>query len=162
MRTASITVRRASEEQARAALQGIATYAAAARRDIGHGDLEAADKALRLVEQHARAVIAGEMPPTAATFIHAANSGPRMQPAAGPRVDTARCVEMLLNPRGPVGRMPVARLLAMVPGVGEAGAWEITDSHRMAGGRSVSTIPPQERRALAADLLERQRQGTRA
>lgn len=151
--------------EAVAAVMGATVYVRSARRHLDRPDADVRATAVEVLDQldgFFTALLRGE-PATAARIpvarlaaVEIPAAAPRVRLAGGPRLHVDQVVEHLIAPSGRVGRMPVARLLALAPGIDDDTAVEITDEHRMTAGRSVSSIPLPERIALATSLRARQ------
>lgn len=158
------SLRREDAAELRAALTGIATYVATTRRHADEIAPTVPDllDVLRIVETHARAVLGPGMLPRQAPAVPAPPSRgvtrihvEQRQPLEV--LTVARCAQLLLHPPGHVGRMRLDELLALVPDIGRDGADELVMAFRMAGSRAVSTVPPAERAALAAQIRAKAR-----
>lgn len=133
----------------RAALTGIAAYARASRRD--DATVPELLEVLRHIEQHARAVLGpGMLPPGAV---------PALIPAPSRERDSAmsveRCVQLLFDPAGHIGRMRVDQLLTLA--IGAEDADELLLNERLLPSRCVSSLDLPARSRLASAMRVRAR-----
>lgn len=136
---------RCCDREARAALVGIATYAAAMLEQLRTGTPIDPERVLQTIESHASSVLLGkearESAPTSMPVAAGGRRRPRgTQPQLG-RVTRERAVEMLQDPGSRfVERMRVFDLLRLVPELGHDGARGLLRQVRIAEGRAVNSL----------------------
>jgi hypothetical protein len=148
-------------EDALVALQGIATYAGAARREFTtrRADPDLLD-VLRVVEDEARSALItpsmGEAPSGAPATTSPAVAGARARALAPPRVVTRqKAAELLLDPPPLVERMRVFDLLRLVPDLSHDGARRLLRSTMIGEQRRIGSLSLRgERLVLASQLRD--------